>query len=370
MPVIEQFSAPGGLTEFTEANALLWSEYLSSRFFDRSKDGTPTENDGPRTQFFNPVTDEVEGPLATAVVTWSAFPRHVTISSISDPQRWRTADGSRSRQDEYCEWSVVRDADDNIVRVEFTSEGPEYWEVLAYLQPKTVMDLYRSLIGPDVDEALIFPGGNYDRTNPYNTVTDGGIVHLVQRANSLGAEIELGAGASIVRRRGGELVTDVQALIRCSRYGAPERHSDPHIGSEVNTLARAGHRVSLADPVGLFIAGCDFADFEMPTQNVVPADCWHVERGSEDRALRVRFEPPDGETFSVSEITVTGRPITYGAQIVDKMRVGLAAWASASTSHLAVVDGCVGDVPDLGMAPPAARLEAMLGLDHALRARR
>ena len=42
-------------------------------------------------------------------------------------------------------------------------------------------------------------------------------MHLIQQNNTLGAEIELAAAATIVREVGGQLVTDSQTLIRLRR---------------------------------------------------------------------------------------------------------------------------------------------------------
>lgn len=341
MPMIERFTPPGFADDLTDANKALWSKFLSDNYFARSKEGNPDENDGPRTQFFDPTMDTVEGELVEKVIAWTAFPRQIALASTSDIQRWRKADSSRSLQDEYCEWSVHRE-DGRIRRVDFTSEGPEYWQVLAQLQPETLVALYRKHISEDINEQDLFPAGSYDPFNRWNNTTSNGAMHLIQRANTLGAEIELAAGASVVRRLGGALVTGVKDLINCSLFGAPQRHSDPHIGSEVNGLARAGHLVSLSDPVGLFIKKCDFSGFQLPTSNVTPDQCWHIVRGTPVRPLRVRFAPPDGETFSVSDITIDGNLIVYGAQIADKISIGLAGWASQSTTHLQVFDGCRG----------------------------
>ena len=41
------------------------------------------------------------------------------------PQRWQIADESREYQDEYLEWSVARDENENVVVATFTCEGPE-----------------------------------------------------------------------------------------------------------------------------------------------------------------------------------------------------------------------------------------------------
>jgi len=340
MPRIDLFTPPGYASDFTPANKAEWSQFLSETYFARSKLGNEKENDGPRTQFFDPTVDDIGGDPIEKIITWTAFPRQVTLTSAGDLQRWKKADSLRSLQDEYCEWSVQRNTEGKILWIDFTSEGPEYWQVMGQLQQDTLVELYQQYVSPECTKLDLFPTGHYQPLNRWNNSTNHGAMHLIQRANTLGAEIELAAGASIVRRRNSNLVTDEQALISCSLYGAPNRHSDPHIGAEVNLLARAGHRVSLADPVGLFIQGCDFSGFELPTAKVSADQCWHLMRGTQERPLRIRFAPPEGEDFTVSDIEIDGRPIEYGGQIADKISIGLAAWASPTTDHLRIVDGC------------------------------
>ena len=41
------------------------------------------------------------------------------------PLRWKIADGAREFQDEYLEWSVARDDNNNVTIATFTCEGPE-----------------------------------------------------------------------------------------------------------------------------------------------------------------------------------------------------------------------------------------------------
>src|SRR5262249_26881166 len=153
---------------------------------------------------------------------------------------WRRADSSRDRQDEYCEWSVFRDAaTEKIVKVTFTSEGPEYWEFLAAVSPDRLGELYRPHVEPaGRREDPTFDRGGHQPPDRWNNSTDGGAMHLIQDANTLAAEIELAAAATIVRRRNGVLLTSERELIECGRYGETERFSDPHIGAEVNALAR------------------------------------------------------------------------------------------------------------------------------------
>ncbi|MCY1061748.1 hypothetical protein [Nannocystis sp. SCPEA4] len=338
MPLYPHFTPPSSISDLTPAGAQQWSDFLA-KVFTRCKNGSASANDGPRRQFVHPLTDDVAGGMDRADITWNAFPRQVTLRSTGDLQRWQRADRNRDLQDEYCEWSVRRDDDGRILAVQFTCEGPEYWNFLAALQPETVLELYRRHVSPEVDRLDLFPSGQYNPRNRWNAGTRDGAIHLIQPNNTLQAEIELAAGASIVRRNDGAIVQSSAALIRCSRYGASERHSDPHIGSSVNTFAREGRLVTLADPVGLFIAGLDLGGFRTPDAEVPAKLCWTIERGG-DRPVRAVFAPPPGAGFTVSDITIDGRPIMFGGQIADKLTIALSALASRSTSHLAVVDGC------------------------------
>lgn len=58
----------------------------------------------------------------------------------------------------------------------------------------------------------------------------------------------------MIRHIKGKDLTSPQDLIKCSQYGVPDRNSDPHIGASVNALARLGAKLTLADPVGLYIS--------------------------------------------------------------------------------------------------------------------
>jgi hypothetical protein len=55
----------------------------------------------------------------------------------------------------------------------------------------------------------------------------------------------------------GQLLTDADELIQCAKYGQPGRASDPHVGSDVNELARNGFAITLLNPVGLYIDSLD-----------------------------------------------------------------------------------------------------------------
>jgi len=338
-----RFDAPGFLDDLTEAQAEMWSDWISEQM-DAVAAGEPQfyDFDAPRPRFFNPLTTQPAADAVEKDIKWNAFPRVVKIEAGSDDERWEMTDGSRDLQDEYCEWSVTRDAaTGKITQVTFTSEGPEYWQFLAAVNMPLVLSLYRKHVSPDVKAAhLVDSQGRYNPRNRWNNSTTRGAMHLIQRANSLSAEIELAAGASNVRRKGGVILTDTRELIECGQYGAVERNSDPHIGAEVNALARLDAAITLANPVGLCIASLDTPGWQTPDGSD-PQSFWKITRGRPTHALRAVYEVPAGAGFTVGDITINGRPIEFGAQIADFITIKLTGLACRiGQLQVPTVDGC------------------------------
>lgn len=338
------FSPPGYLDDLSAAAEAAWHEWMSSQM-DLVQAGHPERNDGPRTQFFNPARVAPDDDAVTEDISWSAFPRQIQISSVGDVQRWRRADASRQVQDEYCEWSVTRASDGRITQVDFTCEGPEYWAFLAATDPQKTLDLYRAHVGQHVQMTDLYRNGSYDPHNRWNVSATDGCMHLIQPSNSLHAEIELAGGASIVRLNpDGSPKTSAAELIRCGAYGAPERHSDPHIGDRVNALARARADITLADPVGLYLDsdGLDLSQWALPDGSA-PDTLVTYTRGSPGHWLRMVVKAPTDADFLLADVTINGRTIDYGAQIVDCMRVKLTGLATRlGRSQGNPVTGCVG----------------------------
>jgi hypothetical protein len=340
---MEKFDPPGFLNDFNEAQRDSWSEWISSQLDEaRDRNDPGIANYGPRLQFFNPLKTPPDADAVERDVTWTAFPKIVLLQSISDRQRWRTADSSRDVQDEYCEWSVTRDAQtDKITRVTFTSEGPEYWQFLAAVNPDKVVALYREHISIEVKPEHLFRDGAYVPRNRWNNSTTNGAMHLIQANNTLGAEIELAAAATIVRVRDGRQLDSEQELIACGRYGQPERNSDPRIGAVINELARGKADITLANPVGLCIAGLSVAGWQAPDGSPA-SDYWKIVRGTPEKALRAVYEVPAAKGFTVSDIKIAGRNIEYGAQIADFITIKLTGLATRlGRSTVAPFNGCV-----------------------------
>jgi hypothetical protein len=340
---LARFDPPGLLEDFDDQQKAEWSAFINEQF-QQAVSGYPDkyEFDGPREQFFNPLTVDPDTDAQKLAITWVAFPRQVTVTTVGDVQRWRKADSSRDLQDEYCEWSVERDPhSDKIRKVTFTCEGPEYWAYLANTRPDLAVALYSAFVSDKVQQQDLFSAdGRYNPRNKWNATTVDGAMHLIQRNNTLSAEIELAAGSTVVRVIDGELLTGEQELIRCGEYGAPERHSDPHIGERVNSLTRRKADVTLENPVGLYFAGLSTAGWRTQDGSD-PAKYWHYVRGTDDMPVRAVYEVPPDRGFVVGDIEINGRTIDFAGQIEDFINMKLTGIATRfGKSQVQPMTGC------------------------------
>lgn len=353
---IPSYDPPGNLDDLDQGGRKQWSDFVSAQVDAAAQGNTFQSNDSPRAAYFNLTRTDTAPDVVSRDVTWIAFPRQVRVGSVSNRQRWMRADGSRDVQDEYCEWSVTRDAAGKITRVAFTCEPPEYWEVLADEDPDAVVELYRAHVDPSVQRNDLFDAsGAYIRRNRWNTGTTRGVMHLVQSANTLSAEIELAAAATIVRVIDGRQLTGEQELVECSQYGAPQRNSDPHIGGEVNAIARMKADIALANPVGLYFNDLSTAGWVTPDGSD-PKSYWTYVRGDAGHAVRAVYEVPAAKGFTVGDVTIGGRPIQFGAQITDFITMKLTAVACRFGSSAAEpMTGCVGPLVSEAMAMRTVR---------------
>ena len=85
------------------------------------------------------------------------------------------------------------------------------------------------IVDPRTDAAIYNPNNYWN-----NSTKTGSIIHLCQPNNTLSAEIDIAAQATVLREDAdGQPITDPDQLINCSRYGNPGRHSDPTVSHEV-----------------------------------------------------------------------------------------------------------------------------------------
>lgn len=417
--VLENFNPPAfqnDLTDPSQAQQLAqeWSASVN-RWTETAILGDPWTvlNDNNRDYYYNPLVTDISQGTA-ALISWTAFPNRILVSypNATFEQQMSYAEGGphddgsfgppppinskpynpvgpRGWQDEYCEWISRRDpTSGKITQVDFTCENPEYWFTLWRINPATVLSLYQSLVSPSVQLAdlyLLDKNGQpvieretgkaaYSPINKWNNEPSAGAVtgavHLISPPNTLGAEIYLGAAATLLRDNPpGVPVTDPAALIQCSRYGTPNRNSDPHIGATINNkIIGGGTELSLENPVGLYIQMPDFSSYQLPSDPNLPAgaqpsDCWQIIRGQEtitgydgNFILHARFAIPQawvdaGVSFTVGDIMIQGNPIQFGAQITQTFDIALRGLVISTTKPAETPQACQAPNPNPLPAP-------------------
>ena len=339
--LLPRFDPPAFLNDFNDTQKAAWSKFISDRL-DAEIAAAPGQH------FYNPTKKDTANDVQTLEISWTAFPRAVAVNTPSDRMRWQTADGSRNVQDEYCEWSVTRApaTPHKITRVTFTCEGPEYWNFLARTNPTKVLSLYQQFISPQVKrQDLFLSNGQYRPQNKWNKSTTLGAMHLIQAANTLGAELNIAVQSSIIRRINGTILMGEQELIDCGQYGDPERNSDPHIGAQINALARQQADITIANPVALYIQGLSTNGWRTPDGSD-PKQYWTIVRGDANHAVRAVYEVPQAKGFTVSDITINGVPIDFGAQIADFITIKIIGQACRlGQNQTPPVTQCVGETP-------------------------
>jgi hypothetical protein len=354
------FEPTGAQTDFGPQLRKAWHNSIKDKFDDKIKKATEkirlglgltTVADAEKhLRFFSPASQPPTIKLTDVNVTWRAFPIRFgsptsAIYKFFDERQDQFDNmgrflGNLRAQDEYCEWQVFRNSAMKIVRVVFTSEPPEYYDFL--YDPKVpsltkfardlLVKLYQERCGNraiTLADLEITVGGvkGYDRGNKWN---DDHCVHLQQPANTLGAQIDIAARASVVRRDPtGTLISNIKTLIGCDGFGDPDRQSDPKIGDDVNKLARENRFLTLENPVGLYMTELDTTGWKTPDKTDAQK-FWKVLKGKESKdksknmIVRAEFAVPAGKKYTVSDIEIGGVPIEFGGQIAEhvKMRLG------------------------------------------------
>jgi hypothetical protein len=157
-------------------------------------------------------------------------------------------------------------------------------------------------------------------------------MHLGQPANTLGAEIQLASDATVLREKGGRLVTVADALVCCAGYGGPARSSDPTIGGDINALARLGAAVTIRNPVGLYMHDLNTQGWTKPNGEPIAWDeYFKVIRGNAAKGMieRAVLEVPKKEGFTISDIRIAGVPIRYGGQVAEHINIMIPGQAAA-----------------------------------------
>jgi|HubBroStandDraft_4_1064222.scaffolds.fasta_scaffold02156_1 hypothetical protein len=369
--IIDHFDPPGSIDDFAADPTLRtnWNTWLSGQFdiAITSVNGFLTAHGGGSCQFYNPSTHGLPGPdlpHSSGDITWNGFPKRFSATGPGSPTRYADAEpalnaGQARVQDEYLEWYVNKQ-NNKIVSIHFTCEAWDYFDFLGKNAPAKVLQLYQQYVSPAVQQQDLFGAdGSYNRLNKWNTEL--GAMHLTHSANNLFAEIFLAASATVRRQNQGVELTSSIPLINCAEYGDAARNSDPNIGIAVNGLAREGRMITLANPVGLYMAAFDGSGL---TVNGNPAGGFFtVVRGAFPLALRAVYQLPpqlSATGLTVSDVKIGSKNIEFGGELAERITMHLVGAASvAQTVHNApAACGAIQQV-DTG-----ASLTAALGSPH------
>lgn len=274
-----------------------------------------------RNSAFAPLDAVVQAPSRrTATVDWLAFPKTAAGTDAEIDQH-------RSRQDEYVEWRVERDAAGRVIRVTFTTEFFEWYTAMAAAGAAAVQSSITAvfpgstpavtdLFGGGFNPAAATPSDRADRFvqnlshNPWNNGSRG-LLCLSNSVNSIPALFRL-VGPCAVPREG------VPASEVCSLLGngcVPTRNSDPFICTSAQTIARGGEGLSIADPAGIRIMRLegiwkiDGAEIDIndPAEN---QGAWGLSRNGRRGVLDL-----------AAAVTIDDQAITSGTQVSRLLRV-------------------------------------------------
>jgi hypothetical protein len=296
-------------------------------------------------------------------VDWGAYPVRIR-SCLTRPDQahrlldWTTPNGDKGRvlyQEEYFEWRVVRDRRERIVRIEMTTELPEYWETLAAHHPRRTLELVESLAGekPETKQVygnvdpfaanatpakrrnafaskMRYPGTNW---SPFNNGRKG-LCFMSQGANTLSAAIQLIAAASfpLVTRDSASAqwrkMTGPEAIATGTQAAVACRNSDPTIVGACIGLAAEGRLFAPTDPVGIYIIDVDNTALRKPNGSQVPKSWFRFSRGERNGlslSQRLVFQVPKAQGLTISDLidSTTGEEVRHGGQIADLVQLGV-----------------------------------------------
>jgi peptidoglycan hydrolase-like protein with peptidoglycan-binding domain len=353
------FDPTGGQTDFGPKLRKAWHDTMQAMFklnLDLAATtianglGISQADAAKHVRFFSPASRPPSIAFSKANVVWRAFPTSggpastATYKFFDEPHPTPSSPpGPMLRaQDEYCEWKVFRDNAGRIVRVVFTSEPPEYYSFLydpgvaslTKFAQGLLVRLYQERCGSTavtLADLEITGATGRKKFDPGNRWNNDHCVHLQQPNNTLGAQVNIAALASIAMQdTTGTPITSVSKLITCTNFGEPSRQSDPAIGDNVNKLARENRFLTLENPVGLYMASLNTSGWTTPDGTDAQA-FWKVLKGKVDKdprksmIVRAEYIVPASKGYAVSDIKIGGAPIKSGSQIAEQVEMRLGA---------------------------------------------
>jgi len=390
---------PGLLNDLSGQGQLEWEDYVKNELADAKQASGSSQLVLP---------DDPDLLSDIIIVDWKGLPVRIRECLQSSSKTQELLDWIQNGQpfgrifgahEEYLEWRVVKDALDRIVRIEFTSETPEFWRILAKHHPARTLRLLADFAGetdpakaldvygvPDpltlsIEDreaafiSMMFPSEeNPNIRSPYNNGQKS-IAFMTVGPNTLHAAVNLAAFAAIpyVKEVGGDKVAlQGREAIRFTRQAAQDcRDSDPTIVGTVVEAATAQRKISLFNPLGLYIADVDNKSILMPDgETPIPQDWFTFQRGSKIvnggstifLSQRLVFEVPQSSGLTISELIDenTDKPIEFGAQVASRVTVALYALASEkNTTNVPLIEVETDDVPPCREEPACGRVKSI-----------
>ncbi|MCC5661384.1 hypothetical protein LC608_31410 [Nostoc sp. XA010] len=346
---------PGNLSDLEGLGKDEWDRYVSEQIKEAIEDS--------KTSQFLPNADGriISPPVA---VDWSGFPIRLQTcldGSFRKTLRfldWQLGDVDAGRpigHEEYLEWRVVRNGAGKIIRMEFTTEVREYWEILAKYHPTKCLRLlgrfageriaaFEDVYGLDPEQMTpeerlksfqdnMFAHRDSAPKSPYNNGRKA-IAFMCKGVNTLRAAIQLASFAAFpyqAEEADGTIrsITGSEAIAFTTQNALDCRNSDPTIVSSVIDLAVSGQYLTLDDPPGVYILDVQHEKILLPDRSSsIPSDWFEFQRGSRtegERSQRLVFEVPPSQGFTISDLVdeEIDDPIAFGGQIAKKILVGL-----------------------------------------------
>jgi hypothetical protein len=319
MALVARYDTPAGLRDVPENSSFYdaWHGFVNGEV-----------SDSPGSPWIDPVLVDVD-VVTVRTLSWIGFPRATLTVDRRDDRAQGFADAEeagatgawRPRQFEYFEWYTTRDATGKVTKVAFSTETPQYFELLAAADEKRVVELYREHVDPAVQwDELVKADGTYDRHNRWTTID--GIMHYVNGINELNQAIGLAkAGAKATFADLGDPgLAPARDNFEFLVIGG--NAADDYIIREVAALGRSGFDITVREPVGLYIDGWDDTGWTKPDGSPV-GDYWRITRGRPGAVLRLEYEVPYEEGFVVGDILIGGRPVLHGGQLAEHMTSSL-----------------------------------------------
>lgn len=342
MSSVMRFDTPGGVRDLRpdtppdvqERWLDTWHDAVRRMLGEGPSDGSagpePAPADVPVGHFYNRLVTNVNR-VGDRFLVWMGFPRGQLIQHRDERQGAfelgdRRGADQRNTQIEYLEWRVTRDAEDKIRKVTFVTETPEYWEELFRFDPDRCAEVYGELVGATVTPAdLRNADGEYNPLNRWNT-TDG-IVHYIVNSPANTLPVAIGLAQGSISLTGARHVHDNYEV----QQGLASTSADPRVQLDINTLARKGLFITCHEPISVYMAAWDDSGWTRPDGSPV-GNYWRVVRGREGAALRLEYEVPESEGFTVSDISIGGRRIRHGGHLAEHVTVMLGGLAGTSAA--------------------------------------